>query len=225
MAPALGLSRLLTRLLAPRRRPSISRGELAAMVAAASREGELSVAQRALFENLLRFDKIRVGDVMTPRPMMLMMRAEARVGELLATRQADAFSRIPLYRQDEVDDVVGYVLQRDVLKSVAMGGSRERPLSGFLRPVWFIPATLPAGTALTQLLERREALALVVEEHGNLAGVVTLEDLTETLLGAEIVDESDRVVDLRQAALEYRDRRLERLRRKREEASAGADAP
>ena len=91
----------------------------------------------------------------------------------------------------------------------------DRRLDAFRRPVFFIPGFLRAGVALHQLLDRREALAVVVDEHGSIEGVITLEDLTETLIGAEIVDESDRVVDLRQAALEYRDRRLARLRERR----------
>ena len=84
----------------------------------------------------------------------------------------------------------------------------------------FVPATQSASAALSQLLERHEAIAIAVDEHGGVDGVVTLEDLTETLLGVEIVDESDRVVDLRRAALEHRDRRLERLRRVREQQSS-----
>ena len=215
MTPALAVSRLLTRLLAPSRPARVSKGELTAVIAAAAREGALNITQTRLFESLLRFDEIKVSDVMTPRPMVMMMKAEASVAELLAHAEADVFSRIPLYAEDRIDDVVGYVLQREVLKAVATGGGHERPLSTFRRPVTFVPATLPASATLSQLIERREAIAVVVDEHGGMDGVVTLEDLTETLLGVEIVDESDRVVDLRQAALEYRDRRLERLRQRR----------
>ena len=157
---------------------------------------------------------------MTPRTVTFMMPVEATIDDLLAEREADVFSRIPLFRGNR-DNVVGYVLQRDLLKA-ASGPGLEQPLSTFRRPVFFIPGFIRAGKALTQLLDRREALAIVVDEHGSIEGVITLEDLTETLIGAEIVDESDRVVDLRQAALKYRDRRLERLRRLREQAT-GAD--
>ncbi|HSB62472.1 MAG TPA: hemolysin family protein [Vicinamibacteria bacterium] len=223
MAPALALSRLLTRLLASPRTPRLSKRELAGLIAAAARQGALSVSQTAVFENLLRLDEVKVADVMTPRPIMTMMRAEATAADLLATPEAEVFSRIPLYADDRIDNVVGYVLLRDVLKSLATGGDRGQPLSRFLRPVWFVPATLPASAALTQCLERREPLAVAVEEHGGVAGVVTLEDLTETVLGAEIVDELDRVVDLRKSALDHRDRRLERLRRRREDARRGSD--
>jgi len=224
MTPALAVSRVLTRLLAPRHRPRASKGELAALIAAAAREGALNVTQTRVLENLLRFDEIRVSDVMTPRPMVTMMRAEATVAELLATAEADAFSRIPLYEGGRTDDVVGYVLQREILKAAASGESGESRLDRFKRPVLFLPAGIKASAALSQMLERREALAVAVDEHGGIDGVVTLEDLTETVLGAEIVDESDRVVDLRQAALEYRDRRLERLRRRHEELSGRSEA-
>jgi len=224
MTPALALSGLLTRLLAPRERPKPSKGELAATIAAAAREGALGRVEARLFENLLRFDSLRVADVMTPRPMMVMMDADATVDDLLAAPEAEAFSRIPLYTGERTDDVVGYVLQRDPLRVVAAGGRRDLPLSAFRRPVLFIPASLKLSAALSQMLDRRDALAIVVDEHGSLDGVVTLEDLTETVLGAEIVDESDRVVDLRKAALELRDRRLERLRRRREEAAAGGES-
>jgi len=219
MSPALKLSGMLTRLLAPAHPSKLSKGELEAMIATAAREGALDDTQTKLLESLMRFDQVHVADVMTPRPMMMMMPADATVADLLATPEAEPFSRIPLYTRDEVDDIVGYVLQRDLLKVAASAEGRERALSAFRRPVFFIPGFIRAGAGLAQLLDRREALAVVVDEHGAIEGVITLEDLTETLIGAEIVDESDRVVDLRQAALKYRDRRLERLRRLREQAS------
>jgi len=225
MTPALAVSRLLTNLLAPRSPTRVSKGELNAIIAAAAREGALTGAQTHLLENLLRFDEIRVSDVMTPRPMMMTMRADATVADLLATPEADAFSRIVLYEGERTDDVVGYVLQRELLKAAASGGGRERPLSSFRRAVLFLPATIKASAALSQMLERREALAVVVDEHGGIDGVITLEDLTETVLGAEIVDESDRVVDLRQAALEHRDRRLERLRQRRAKPARPSETP
>jgi CBS domain containing-hemolysin-like protein len=215
MSPALTLSRVLTRLLAPSEPPKLSKGEVEALIATAAREGALDPAQTKLLESLMRFDKVRVSDVMTPRPVMMMMPADATVADLLAKPETEAFSRIPLHGPESTDDVVGYVLQRDLLKPATSAEGRGRPLSAFRRPVFFIPGIIRARAALAQLLERREALAIVVDEYGTIEGVITLEDLTETLIGAEIVDESDRVVDLRQAALEYRDRRLARLQERR----------
>ena len=196
MSPALTVSRVLTRLLAPNEPTKLSKGELEALIATAAREGAIDPAQTKLLESLMRFDTVRVSDVMTPRPVMMMMPAEATVADLLATPETDAFSRIPLYEGESTDEVVGYVLQRDLLRVAASGAGREQPLAAFRRPVFFIPGFIRAGVALGQLLDRREALAIVVDEHGAIEGVITLEDLTETLIGAEIVDESDRVVDL-----------------------------
>jgi CBS domain containing-hemolysin-like protein len=143
----------------------------------------------------------------------------ATIDELLGSTETDAFSRVPLYRGDH-DNVVGYILQREVTKAVATGGESSQSLEGFMRDIWFIPELTSVGAALKQFLERREPIAMVTDEHGALAGLVTLEDLTETVLGAEIVDESDTVVDLRGKALELRDRRLARLRRKLEQNSS-----
>ncbi len=215
MSPALTVSRVLTRLLAPREAARFSKGEVEALIATAAREGALNPAQTKLLQSLMRFDTVRVSDVMTPRPVMMMMPADATVADLLATPETEAFSRVPLHKRESTDDVVGYVLQRDLLKPATSAEGRDTPLSAFRRPVFFIPGFIRAAAALAQLLERREALAIVVDEHGSIEGVITLEDLTETLIGAEIVDESDRVVDLRQAALEYRARRLARLRERR----------
>ena len=225
MSPALAVSRVLTRLLAPTEPTKFSKGELEALIATFAKEGVIDPAQTNLLESLMRFDTVRVSDVMTPRPVMVMMPSDANVADLLATPATDAFSRIPLHAPENPDDVVGYVVQREVLRAAASSAGRDRPLDAFRRPVFFIPGFIRAGAALHQLLDRREALAVVVDEHGSIEGVITLEDLTETLIGAEIVDESDRVVDLRQAALEYRDRRLARLKERRAAPVATPEVP
>ena len=219
LAPVLVMARALTRLLMRGSEHPFSRGELAAVIETASREGALSTEQSHLFANLLRFDEIQVEDVMTPRTVVVTLPVQATINELLSATETDAFSRIPLYRGDH-DNVVGYVLQREVTKAVATGCDPSQTLEGFMRDIWFIPELTSVGAALKQFLERREPIAMVTDEHGALAGLVTLEDLTETVLGAEIVDESDTVVDLRGKALELRDRRLARLRRKLEQSSS-----
>jgi CBS domain containing-hemolysin-like protein len=221
MAPALVISRAMTRLLTRGEKSVFSRGELAAVIETAARDGTLSADESALLANLLRVKEVQVEDVMTPRTVTFMMPVTATVRDLLAEPETEAFSRIPLYREDP-DNVVGYVLQRDVMKAAANGCDRERPLESFLREIWFVPELTSVGQALQQFLERREPIAMVTDEHGALAGLVTLEDLTETMLGTEIVDEFDQIVDLRQKALDLRDRRLQRLRQKRELASGAS---
>jgi CBS domain containing-hemolysin-like protein len=214
MAPVLFLARAITRLLTRKKLPVISRGELAAVIATATRDGAISDEESRIFANLLRFNDVRVQDVMTPRTVTVMLSADESIAEMLADAEADVFSRIPLFREQR-DNVVGYVLQRDVLKAVARDCDRSQQLSVFMRPITFIPEMATVGAALRRILERREPIAMVTDEHGGIEGLVTLEDLTETVLGVEIVDESDRIVDLRQAALRLRDERLERMRQKR----------
>jgi CBS domain containing-hemolysin-like protein len=218
MLPALVLSRALTRLLTQGKRTAYSRGELAAVIETAASDGALTEDESTLLSNLLSTKEVQVEDVMTPRTVMFMMPAEATIADLLAERDAEAFSRIPLYR-DNPDNVVGYVLQRDVMKAAASGCDKSQRLESFRREIWFIPELIGVGQALRQFLDRREPIAMVTDEHGGVAGLVSLEDLTETMLGTEIVDEFDRHVDLRQKAVELRDRRLERLREKRGRAS------
>jgi CBS domain containing-hemolysin-like protein len=137
-----------------------------------------------------------------------MLPSNATIQELLADQEAEAFSRIPLYREDQ-DDVVGYVLQREVLKAKADGADTSLSLRGFMRPTPFIPEVATVASAMRQILDRREPIAIAIDEHGGVSGLVTLEDLTETVLGVEIVDESDRIVDQREAASTLRDQRME----------------
>ncbi len=152
---------------------------------------------------------------MTPRTVAFMMPCEATVSELLQKPEARIFSRVPIYR-DQPDNVIGYVRLTDILRSVSEDGDRDRPLEDFSREISVVPELATVGAALRQIVERREQIAMVTDEHGGIAGLVTLEDLTETMLGVEIVDESDTHVDLRQAAARLRDRRLERLRKRRQ---------
>jgi CBS domain containing-hemolysin-like protein len=215
MAPVLSLSGVLTRFLTQNTRVGYSRGELAAVIDAATSDGAISFDESQMLGSLLRLNEVQVEDVMTPRTVAFMMPCNATVAELLTKREALIFSRIPLYR-DQPDNVIGYLRLTDVLRSVAENGNRELALDGFLREISFVPELATVGSALRQFLERREQVAMVTDEHGGIAGLVSMEDLTETVLGVEIVDESDAHVDLRQAAIRLRDRRLERLRQRRQ---------
>lgn len=216
MKPALVLSRALTRLMTRGEGHVTSRAELVAAIASATREGTLTDEESRMLENLLRFHEVRVQDVMTPRPVCFAMSDEQSVNDLLSERAANVFSRIPLYRNGDSDDIVGYVLKAEVLKAIADGASRDLKLKHFRRDIDFVPELASIGKSMRQLVEGRDPIAMVTDEHGGVAGLITLEDLTETILGVEIVDESDRIADMRQLAAGLRDRRLERMRHKRQ---------
>ncbi len=204
------LTRLLTRFLTRKKQASISRGELAAMITLATREGTLPAADSRVVANVLRYHEIKIEDVMTPRTVVTMLPAEASIAELLADENCRVFSRIPLF-EGTPDNAVGYILQREVLTAAARGDERSTPLDRFLRKALYLPEGQTVGRALRRMTEGREHLALVTDEYGGISGLVTLEDLVETTLGIEILDESDRVADLRAEAIKLRDKRLRGL--------------
>lgn len=207
LKPALYVTRLLTGFLARHEKKPVTRGELAAMVAMAAREGTLGDADSKLVSNVLRYDEITLEDVMTPRTVVCALPARATLADLLADEKAHVYSRIPIY-QGTPDHVVGYVLQRDVLAEIAKGADPSTPLADHAREALHLPEQLSVRTALRRLTEGHQHLALVLDEFGGVSGLVTLEDLVETLLGIEILDESDRVADLRAEAIRLREKRL-----------------
>ena len=223
-APVLVFTRAITRLLTAGKTTTISRGELAAIVDLATQQGTLEGQESRLFENVLHFEEVRVDDIMTPRTVTFMLPAECTLGEFLESDDAIAHSRIPLYT-GERDKVVGYAYQKDVLRALARGESRDARLIDFMRDIWFIPELASMVDALRQFQEHREPIAMVVDEHDGLSGVVTLEDLLETMLGVEIIDESDRVADMREVAARLRDQRIERMIRDRQFLPSKAEPP
>lgn len=221
--PALVLTRTLIRLLARRPRERLTRREFALLVDAAPREGAISLAESALIENLIYSRDVTVQDVMTSASHILMMEADQTVADLLAMPGIDAFSRIPLYRNDR-RHVVGYLSHREVLKAHAETSDSRRPLANFLRPIPILRETVPVAKAMEQILQQHEAIALVADRRGEVIGLVTIEDLIEAILGMEITDEAEAVAALRPAVTQSRKRRAERLRRKRREQVPPADA-
>jgi CBS domain containing-hemolysin-like protein len=211
LAPILFATRSLTRLLgSDEKRSSVSRDEVAAMVAIATEEGTLGHADSRVLTNILRSSEIKVEDVMTPRTVVRMLPADATIQDLLDDHDTAVHSRIPVYEGNR-DNVLGLVLQREILSAVARGTSTSTPLRDFLRPANHIPEWEPIGNLLRRLIENREHLALATDEYGGISGLVTQEDLVETLLGIEIVDEYDRVEDLQAEARRLRDLRLRQL--------------
>lgn len=210
MKPLLFLTGGLTRLMTRRSRTTMSREELAAYIAMATREGTIERAEQRVIANLLRFQEIYVSDVMTPRTVVEMLPSHTTIGEFLVNRRAKVFSRIPLYGES-FDDVDGYLLVRDLLLDIAEGCDRKVPLSRYRRKIGFVPELASIAGALQQFLRHREHIAIAIDEYGGFSGLVTLEDILETILGVEIVDEADRVPDLRKVAAGIRDRRLVRI--------------
>lgn len=199
--PLVWMSQAITRYLKKNKdQPVFSRAEFLAMTEMGRAEGQLDEREAAVIQNLLSLNRLRVHDVMTPRTVVVAGERTDTVAEFLEANPELPFSRMPVY-DGAIDKATGIVFKDDLL--AAMGtGDRERTLAEFEREALFVPETLSLARVLPQLLEKRQQLAIVVDEYGVTAGVVTVEDLLETLLGLEIMDEQDSVADLQRLARE-----------------------
>jgi len=210
MWPLVALSKFITRLLAHgARAPSVSREEFRALAQVGTREGVFEEEESNIFLNLIRFSAIRVQDIMTPRVVVKKFQHDTTLGELMEKSDELVFSRYPVYGESD-EDISGYVLKADIMLNLARGKPEVR-LSDLKREVLFVPEFISLRVLFSQLLAEQEHFAVVVDEYGGLSGVVTMEDVLETLLGIEIVDESDATEDLRKAARDKWTQRAKKL--------------
>jgi CBS domain containing-hemolysin-like protein len=204
--PLILISERITRLLARGKKVHVfSRDEFVAMAAVGEAAGQLNARESGIIHNLFRFDSLRARDIMTPRTVILALAEHITVDEALDGRINSPFSRLPVYGKD-LDDVTGFVLRSDMLlaKAEQRGGVR---LSALRRDILSAPVDTSLSRLLQLLLDHRSQIALLVDEYGGTTGLVTLEDVVETLLGMEVVDEMDTVEDMQALAREIWSRR------------------
>jgi len=175
-----------------------SRQEFAVMAELSAEEGQLAERESEVLKNLLLLRETRVKDAMTPRPVVFSLAELTTVATFFDEHQSVRFSRIPLF-SDDPDQVDGFVLRSDLLLAHAKG-EVDAPLAHFKRPLPVVPESLSLAQAFNRLLRVRAHIVQVVDEYGCLAGILTLEDIIETLLGLEIVDEGDAAVDMQEYA-------------------------
>jgi CBS domain containing-hemolysin-like protein len=181
----------------------VSREELAALADIGAEEGVFGDQEAHLFKSLLRFESLRASDVMTPRTVLVAFPETAPAQELVAAKRP--FSRYPVYSKNR-DDITGYVLLSDALAQVA-DDAHQTPLAELRREIVAVPANQSLLEVFERLVEGREHIALVVDEYGGTAGIATMEDVIETLLGLEITDETDKTEDMQMLARDrWRDR-------------------
>jgi len=208
--PLVKLSQYLTSLLGSREKgPSISREEFRILAQTGRKEGIFEEEESNIFLNLMRFTAIRVHDIMTPRVVVMKLQQDRSLEDVIAEHPDPTFSRIPIYGESD-EDIQGYVLKNKVMLEVARGNG-QLPLSEIKHEVLFVPEFISLRSLFGQILADQEHFAVVVDEYGGFSGIVTMEDVIETLLGLEIVDESDTTEDLRRAARERWIRRAEKL--------------
>lgn len=201
MWPLVKLAEGLTRMLARgRTKVTMHRDEFQALADVGAREGVLHQHESRIMRSLLRFSDLTARDIMTPRTVVFALPESMTVSQVLQDHADIRFSRIPVFRQDK-DRVSGFVLKSDILLRAAHGED-EAELSSFMNPVEAVPESAPLQGLFEGLVEDRTHVAIVVDEYGGLAGLVTLEDVVETLLGLEIMDEVDTVDDMQRYARE-----------------------
>ena len=197
----------LGRFINPPMTESEQREEFDALVDTAREEGTLDDGEYRIFKSIMNFSEIRVADIMTPRSVVFSVPSTKTVAEVALLPELQMYSRFPVWEGDSIDGVIGYALTKDVLRA-ALDGRRNRTLDRLVRQANFIPDNATLEKALEQFLQGRQHMFVVVDEYGGIEGLVTMEDVLETMLGTEIVDEADRVVDLRDLAKSRRDKRV-----------------
>lgn len=207
--PLVWLSQFITRLLKRNKDKSVlSYDEFAAMTEVGIREGIFEQRDSRIMRNLLRFSDLTAEDVMTPRNVVKMADANTPIEAFYEKNKELPFSRIPLYI-DRPDNVVGYVLKDDVLTAI-IEDQGDLPLKSLQRKLLMIKEDIGLADLFDKLMAEREHIALAIDQYGVMQGLVSTEDVIETLLGLEIVDETDSVADMQTLA---RKRWAERARR------------
>jgi CBS domain containing-hemolysin-like protein len=172
--PFVRLTQRFSGAIAGGREPVAPESEIGRIADLSAEEGSILQSEATLVKNVLKLDEIRARDIMTPRTVVFKQPDNLTVEEISKEAWALPYARIPVHDAEETDDWTGLVLRR--------------------------PETLPGHTLLNQFLRRRKHLFGVIDEYGNIIGIVTMEDVLESLIGEEIVDETDKVVDMREVA-------------------------
>ncbi len=188
-----GLLVAIARLLVPGRTrvqgPAVSEEELIALAGVAADESVIDSDEQELIESIIEFGDTVVREVMVPRPDMVTVSADYRVADVMEIVVMNGFSRIPAYGSDGIDDVLGIAYAKDLMRA-DLDGRADDPVRAVLRAAHFVPESKRVASLLREMQSEQYHIAIVVDEYGAAAGLVTLEDLIEELVG-EIVDEFD----------------------------------
>jgi CBS domain containing-hemolysin-like protein len=186
----------------------LSREDFTVMTDMAHKEGVFEKSESTIIKNLLQFYKILVKDIMTPRAVVKIASDATTVRTFFENNPELRFSRIPIYHEN-VDNIVGFVLKDNVYEEIIKEHG-DKPLSELRRDILTTERRTPIPDLFETFIDKKQHIALVVDEYGSVAGLVTMEDIIETLLGLEIMDESDGVADLQSLARKNWEKRAAR---------------
>jgi CBS domain containing-hemolysin-like protein len=199
LAPFVALSEMLTRRLSKESTiEGFSREEFAAMAVLGEQEGQLQERESRILKNMFLLHETNVTDVMTPRPVVFSLPESLTVFEYFDKHFDSRFSRIPVYRDDD-ETFTGFVLKDDLLLAQARDNT-DTVLEAYRRDLHSLSDTTSLSDAFDEVLHQREHIIVIIDEYGGMEGILTMEDILETLLGLEIMDESDKTADMQQYA-------------------------
>ncbi|BBN80265.1 hypothetical protein PA25_02500 [Pseudoalteromonas sp. A25] len=199
LKPFVWLSDMLTRLMGKKESEAhYIRQEIEAMAEIGSEAGALQEEETQTIRSLLRFRHAKLEHVMTPRTVLFKIHKDMTVNEYLSEHGSVAFSRILVFDKSG-DDIVGFVHKNDIMLAYHRLGE-EYKIGKLVKPLYTVPETLDAPSLFQTLLEKRIHIALVIDEYGDIQGIVTLEDMLESLMGMDIIDEREQSTNMQQAA-------------------------
>ena len=200
LAPLVWVSQLITKTFKNDKNKSIlNRSDIAAMTQAGESSGALKKHESLIINNLLNFEKQTVRDIMTPRTVAYLVSEDDKVLDVAKKGGSQTFSRIPVYKSEK-NNITGLVLKDDILSCVINDKGSDKTIKTIKRDILSVEDVMPLPELFNKLVKEKQHLFIVLDEFGTLVGIVTMEDLFETLLGQEIVDESDKVIDLQEYA-------------------------
>jgi len=200
--PLVWVSQIITQTLNKDKSQSVfSHTEFLALAEIGVTEGVVEQQDSEIIGNLLRMARVQAKDIMTPRTVVRLASELQSVKDFYKSAGVLPFSRIPLFEDDDKEHISGYCLKSEILESLVQGNG-DHLLNTIRRDITVVHENLPISDLFNQFLEKREHIALVVDEYGGMEGIVTMEDVMETLLGMEITDESDNTVDMQALARE-----------------------
>jgi len=179
---------------------SVSREEVSAVVAVGAEEGVLEKKENKMIQNLLKLDSVTAHEIMTPSVVVSMANEKMTVRDFYNKEEYATHSRIPVYA-DSSDYITGYVLRQSILEKLAEDKFNVT-LSELARPILSFDEETSVSEIWGKMLEGKEHISIIIDEYGTLRGIVTMEDVIETMLGYEIVDEHDTVEDMQELALQ-----------------------
>jgi len=179
---------------------SVSREEISAMANIGTEEGIIDEKENKIIQNLIRLRTVKVSEIMTPRVVVTVADENMSLDEFLRKKEFLHYSRIPVYSKNN-ENITGYVFRQTVFEKLAEKETNLK-LRDLCREIVVVHESQTLLSVWEVLLEKKEHIAFIVDEYGGMDGIVTLEDIIETLLGLEIIDERDRIIDMQQYARE-----------------------